>query len=82
MNNEYATNDYIDLLYTYSENENSLSKDDTAFCKTYNKAIEDGVIDDSEIDAIRGYVMDRHKARISKLQECDLEPVFNKIESS
>ncbi len=76
---QYAALDYLTLLVDSVEPGSKMSADNIRFYKTYGKAIEDGEIDDNELEALKPFVLANHSSEIDRLKECDIRPVFERI---
>lgn len=78
---QYASNDYLRLLLETAKGTHQMDESDIRFYKAYNKLLAEKKLSDKEKSCIDAYVQERHQSELSSLQECDMQPVIDEIES-
>lgn len=74
---QYATADYLNLLLDYVNADIEMSKEDLRFYEAYGKMIAEKPIDFKEKQFIKEYVRGRHTTEITRLKQCDAQPVLD-----
>ncbi len=57
-----------------------MTPDEIKFYKQYGKMLEDNIIDQQELEALRLIMMEKHGREINAMKECNLQSVFDRIE--
>lgn len=77
---QYASYDYLTLLLDAVSTGRKLEPEEVRFYKQYGKMLEDNIVDQRELEQLRPVIMERHAHEITSMKECDLQPIFDKIE--
>ena len=78
---QYGTRDYLNLLVNRINGEKDTAKEDTVFCNIFNKIIEGDPVTDEEKQAVKEYILIKHKKEIRSLLECDTAQAFERLKS-
>lgn len=78
---QYASKDYLQLVLECARGAYQMDKEDIRFYNAYNKLLAEKKLSQKEQSCIDEYVQEHHQAELSSLQECDIQPVLDEIES-
>ena len=76
---QYATSDYLNILIDFASSGAKMSDEEVKFYHSYEKIIDDGIIEAKELESIKDYILLKHYDDIRKLKECNTDPAFERI---